>query len=163
MLIASKLNIEAQTFRVRSRESKTIEFKSKIDKNILRKCIKTVAGFGNTSGGSIIFGISDSPRNLVGIDGNQVPDQAEVDDLLEKHLSPVPDFDIISETVFGREVLTIQVRKYSMPPNFKIADLSFENKVLMHRGCVYMRRAEKSIPGRNRRNYESIKLSRRSG
>ena len=55
MLITSKLNIEAQTFRVRSRESKTIEFKSKIDKNILRKCIKTVAGFANTSGGSKIF------------------------------------------------------------------------------------------------------------
>lgn len=146
MLATSMLNIEAHSLRVRSRESKTIEFKSQINKRLLRKCVKTVAGFANTSGGSIVFGVSDSPRRLIGIDENSVPDQAEFDDVLEKYLSPIPEVVITTETVFGQTLLIIKVLKYSMPPIFTIADLMIENDRLLQKGCVYTRRSGKTCP-----------------
>ena len=48
-------------------ESSTIEFKESFKSN-MPKYSKTMAAFANNKGGYILFGIKDSPRELIGID-----------------------------------------------------------------------------------------------
>ena len=52
---------------LKSRESNTVEFKESFNKNSTAKYAKTMAAYANNSGGYIIFGIMDAPRNIIGL------------------------------------------------------------------------------------------------
>jgi len=52
---------------MRSRESNTVEFKQSFNKGNTAAYAKTMAAYANNSGGYIIFGITDSPRKIVGL------------------------------------------------------------------------------------------------
>lgn len=52
---------------LRSRESTSLEFKEAFGFQNLARYLKTIAAFANTRGGTILFGIADSPRRPVGI------------------------------------------------------------------------------------------------
>lgn len=55
--------------RVISRESSTREFKESFNWSSLEKYARTMAAFSNASGGYILFGIKDTPRIIVGLNG----------------------------------------------------------------------------------------------
>ena len=52
---------------LKSRESKTVEFKESFNKNSTAKYAKTMAAYANNCGGYIIFGVKDNPRAIVGL------------------------------------------------------------------------------------------------
>lgn len=52
---------------IRSRESNTVEFKQSFNKGNTAAYAKTMAAYANNNGGYIIFGITDSPRRMVGL------------------------------------------------------------------------------------------------
>ena len=52
---------------LRSRESNTVEFKQSFNKGNTPAYAKTMAAYANNSGGYIIFGIMDAPRNIIGL------------------------------------------------------------------------------------------------
>ena len=52
---------------LKSRESATVEFKQAFNKNSFSKYAKTMSAFANHRGGSIIFGVKDRPRMLIGL------------------------------------------------------------------------------------------------
>lgn len=54
-------------YRIINRESRTIEFKESYNHSGMAQYFKTMAAFANNEGGYIIFGVSDSPRRLVGL------------------------------------------------------------------------------------------------
>lgn len=56
---------------LKSRESNTVEFKQSFNLNSAVRYAKTMAAFANNRGGYIIFGVKDSPRKVVGIQGNR--------------------------------------------------------------------------------------------
>lgn len=62
--------------RVTSREGKHREFKRSFNNQQIAKYAKTLAAFSNTDGGVLIFGVTDSPRNIVGIDEAVFPEEA---------------------------------------------------------------------------------------
>lgn len=55
--------------QVISRESSTLEFKESFGWRSLAKYLKTCASYANTHGGYIVFGIANSPRKLIGLEG----------------------------------------------------------------------------------------------
>ncbi len=55
------------TGNLRSRESNTVEFKQSFNKGSVAAYAKTMAAFANNSGGYIIFGITDTPRRIIGL------------------------------------------------------------------------------------------------
>lgn len=52
---------------LKSRESNTVEFKESFNKNSTPKYAKTMAAYANNRGGYIVFGVKDSPREVVGL------------------------------------------------------------------------------------------------
>ena len=55
---------------LKSRESTTVEFKEAFNKANTPKYAKTMAAFSNNRGGYIIFGVTDSPRTIKGLQNN---------------------------------------------------------------------------------------------
>lgn len=55
---------------IKSRESTVVEFKQAFIYENMSKYAKTMAAFANNSGGYIIFGITDSPRTILGVNSN---------------------------------------------------------------------------------------------
>lgn len=64
-----ELIVDKHNFRVSNRESEHREFKSSFDDKNVWKYAKTIVSFANKDGGVIFYGIKDSPRELVGING----------------------------------------------------------------------------------------------
>lgn len=71
--------------RVTCRESSELEFKQSFNKNSRSKYMKTMAAFANNSGGIILFGIKDKPREIIGIKKESF-DSFEVE-LFTEHLN----------------------------------------------------------------------------
>lgn len=137
------------TFKVQSRERADLEFKQTIDDNNLRKCVRTVGAFANTQGGSIVFGVTDSPRKLCGIDRKDIPDEAAVQDLISKHLIPCPEIELIEHDIGGMLLLEMAVVKANRQPVIATRDLQTaerRNKTILQKGVVYYRRAGQSRP-----------------
>lgn len=76
--------------RLTSRESSQYEFKESFNWNNRSKYAKTMAAFANKDGGYIIFGIQDSPKNLVGLKNNdfETLDEERITEYLNSMFSP---------------------------------------------------------------------------
>lgn len=55
---------------LKSRESNTVEFKESFNKGNTAKYAKTMSAYSNNRGGYIIFGVSDKPRYIKGLQNN---------------------------------------------------------------------------------------------
>jgi len=53
--------------RFTSRENGKLEFKESFDMGSADKYAKTAAAFANEQGGYIVFGVKDSPRQMIGL------------------------------------------------------------------------------------------------
>lgn len=140
---------ENGTIRVTSRERRGLEFKQTCDENTLKKCLKTIAAFANTAGGRIIFGVTDKNRHICGIEVREFPDEAQIDDLISKHLSPVPEFEIKQHQLRGKGIIELIVGGMTKPPVIATRDCQTSerrNKNILQQGTVYCRRAGKSCP-----------------
>ena len=78
--------------RIKSRETHQIEFKQDFDwddKRTRIKYLKSIAAFANRDGGYMIFGVSDSPRNLIGMTKpfNDI-DDADISSFINEYLTP---------------------------------------------------------------------------
>lgn len=83
--------------RVISRESATLDFKQQLnwtDKALRMKLVKVVASFANHRGGYIIYGVKDSPRDIIGIDEEFGEiDDADIASFLNNYMSPAIHFE----------------------------------------------------------------------
>lgn len=82
--------------KVRSRESTSLEFKENFGFKSLAKYLKTICAFANTQGGVLVFGVTDNPRTLKGIDKDKF-DQIKIEQLstyLSEYFSPEIHWDI---------------------------------------------------------------------
>ncbi len=77
--------------RLVSRENSRLEYKETFNwRNGRAKYAKTMAGFANNNGGFIVFGVKNSPHDLIGIDTTRFDelDPAEVTGYLNSRFSP---------------------------------------------------------------------------
>lgn len=65
--------------RIVSRESATLEFKESFGGRSLPRYLRTCAAYANARGGYIVFGVSNSPRRLVGLSGDSLKFFGDID------------------------------------------------------------------------------------
>src|SRR6185503_1350884 len=81
--------------RIISRESDTVEFKESFNWGSKDKYSKSGAGFSNKRGGCIVFGIKDTPRDIIGLQSSNFEDtdEAKITQYLNSTFSPEMDFE----------------------------------------------------------------------
>ena len=81
--------------KVNSREGTRLEFKQSFNWLSRSAYAKSLASFANNKGGYLIFGISDSPRRLLGLASTtfQNLDEAKISEYLNSVLAPAIEFD----------------------------------------------------------------------
>jgi len=87
-------------------ESKTLEFKE--NAHSLSKIVQTVIAFANTAGGTLVIGIQDKTKNVIGIE-NILQDEERIANAIADSVVPtlLPSFQFISWR--GKDVLILAV------------------------------------------------------
>ena len=124
---------------ISQQETQHLEFKQFFSKKELLKLCKHFAGFANGEGGSIIFGIQDKPRVLVGIDDKAAKefleiDPADISNVFLKLFSRVIRYKRKIVEVSGKKVGVLSIPSAKTKPIIAIKD----NKCL-NDGDVYYR------------------------
>lgn len=104
--LAKIFRINDNPLRLISRESSWLEFKQTFNKASLPKYAKTMASFANKEGGYIVFGIKNSPHDVVGLSNDSFNelDPVDITKKLREYFSPEIEF----------ELDTIQYQKLNM-------------------------------------------------
>ncbi len=134
-------------YRVNARESTDLEFKRDMTVATFRKSLKTIAAFANKNGGIIVFGVSDNPRMLVGLNG-QVMDEGQQSEQITSVISPLPTTHFVMLDIHGRAIGVLLVEPLSKPPAIAIKDLSGAHGTdnIIRKGTVYTRRRGQTAP-----------------
>lgn len=135
------------THRVNARESTDLEFKRDMTVATFKKALKTIAAFANKSGGTIVFGIQDRPRLLVGLDEACI-DDGQQSELIAQALSPSPSTYFQSYELYGKLIGALTVMPLGKPPTIAYKDLAAANggEPLIRKGMVYVRRRGQTSP-----------------
>jgi Putative DNA-binding domain len=80
------LQFDGATLAVATREGKHREFKRDLIASDFSEYSKTLAAFSNSDGGVIVFGVSEKPRMIVGV--NQIADEAHWANRLREDFDP---------------------------------------------------------------------------
>lgn len=141
------LRADGEHFRVNARESADLEFKLELNLVSFRKSLKTVCAFANQSGGSIVFGIRDRPRRVVGI-GQQALDEGIQSEQLIRSIVPCPDTSFFEFEFAGLRMACLHVEKLERPPSIAIRDLLGEGGQdhVLRQGTIYARRRGQTAP-----------------
>lgn len=140
-----ELTVDSQTLRVTNRESEHREFKIAFEKENLWKYAQTIAAFANRDGGVIFFGIKNSPRELVGISGNE-PDELVFSNFIKEYFEPEVPFTLGTKKIHGKIVLFVVVKQSVDKPIIckkkKVQQFREKGKPdleLLREGAVYYR------------------------
>jgi hypothetical protein len=104
------------TLRVRNRESSQREFKSIYEPNKVPRYLKTLISFANHRGGALLFGISESPRSIIGIDDRAIPDAADWQTKLRAYFEPAVFVEVRTLEVRGKAVAIVSVPQSPVRP-----------------------------------------------
>jgi len=151
--LADLFDFDLATLRVGSREGKHREFKRQPAAGDLLRYGKALAAFSNTDGGVIVFGVTDAPRCIVGIEG-AFPDEANWANSLRTAFAPEIDFSVREYVVGGRTIVAIGVDRGRDLPIVCLRDSSVErivngkskSEALLQQGAIYYRQAGQTRP-----------------
>jgi hypothetical protein len=153
-LLTDVIEFDAATLRVLSREGKHREFKQQLNQREISRYTKALAAFSNTDGGILLFGITDAPRSVIGIDAAAFPDEAQWSDWLRRDFAPEISFAIREYELDGRSVVAIGVDRGADRPFTCLRDSGYDREVagrirsetLTQRGMIYYRQAGQTRP-----------------
>lgn len=145
-----QLSVDPATMRTSNRESEHREFKLAFDNKDLPRYAKTMVAFANREGGVIFFGIKNSPRELVGVQGHQ-PDDLVFAHFLKEYFEPEIRFSIESAIYNGKTLLMVMVQPSPDKPIIcrkekiiKSTDKTKPNSQILREGAVYYRYSSSS-------------------
>jgi predicted HTH transcriptional regulator len=96
-------------------ESRTLEFKEKMPSALA--IAKTVCAFSNGAGGSMIIGIRDRDRALIGIDELEISDvEEQAANITYEMLEPIPSFNTTIYNIEGKLLLKVEVYPGRLKP-----------------------------------------------
>lgn len=109
-----RLEVREEVIHVQTREGTTKEFKENFGWNSIGLYARTMAAFANARGGYLIFGVSDKPRILTGLEGRPRTsfddlDQAKLTQSLNEIFSPEIHWRTALHDVAGKTVGLIYV------------------------------------------------------
>src|SRR5262245_3945009 len=87
-------------------EGKTLEFKE--NTKSLQKIIQTVIAFANTSGGTIVIGIKDQTKKVIGLE-NILEEEERLANAITDNVSPLLIPSLQLQTWRGKDLLLISV------------------------------------------------------
>jgi hypothetical protein len=132
---------------VSSREGKKLEFKQDFTASDFSEYTKVLAAFANSSGGAIVFGVSDRPRTIVG--ASDMMDEADWANRLRDDFDPEIPFALREYKVSGRELYAVGVDASQHKPvicrktRTKVVEKKGEKKdvTILQEGAIYYRYA----------------------
>lgn len=94
-------SLEVKTKKLNSRENSRVEFKESFNWAAKSSYSKSMAAFANNRGGYLIFGVTNSPRILVGLGSQNFEnqDEATVTSYLNSVFSPEIQYEKIITTI----------------------------------------------------------------
>ncbi len=104
-------------------ESKSIEYKRKFTKNIL----KTISAFANYNDGEIFIGVDDD-LSIVGVDDLEYL-RYKLEQAIDENISPKPYYEIIEKDMEGKTILILKVKMGKDTPYL------YENKAYKRLGA----------------------------
>ena len=104
--------------RLVSRENSRLEYKESFNWGNRAKYARTMAGFANNAGGFIVFGVKDSPHEIVGLSSNRFErlDPAKVSEYLNSKFAPELEWESYRVEMAGCELGVIATRSAREKP-----------------------------------------------
>ncbi len=124
-------------------EGLTIEYKETFNFGSLAKYFKTMMAFANNRGGIIVFGVTNSPRIIKGLDKNSQfynIDPEKIVKYMKEDMSVILDFEMDTISVDGKELGFIKVDQLKYKP---VICKKNENDILKE-GSIYYRYSGRS-------------------
>ncbi len=97
---------------LKSNEGKTLEFKESLQS--LQGIIKTIVAFANTAGGTIVIGVEDKTKKIVGVD-NPLAEEERLASAINDSIAPLLMPDIETRLIRKKELMLITVPHVSGP------------------------------------------------
>lgn len=98
-------------------ESKVLEFKERVKD--YSRFVETITAFSNSQGGTIILGIRDGDREILGLEEDQIDRyHSEIPQVVADTVSPQISLDIYEQNREGKTCLVIRVFPGSQKPYF---------------------------------------------
>lgn len=98
-------------------ESKILEFKERLDD--YGRLLETITAFANTQGGTIIIGIRDSDRTVVGLERDEIVRYSrELPQVIVDSISPQIAVDLYEQHIGGKTCVTLRVFPGPQQPYF---------------------------------------------
>jgi Putative DNA-binding domain len=104
--LSDLFNFDEDTFAVVSRESKRLEFKVGFVAADMSDYTKVLASFANADGGTLIFGVSNKPKRIVGC--GDIPDEADWVNSLRADFDPEVLITIREYKISGKLVCAVR-------------------------------------------------------
>lgn len=125
------------------REQKDLEFKESFNLSGLSEYFRDFAGFANNSGGYIIFGVTNSPRKLVGLKSKslqqfQLIDEEKISGFLIEHFSPYIDWELGVITFKRKKFGVLYAHKANLKP---VICKTGDDRQILKNGEIYYRYA----------------------
>lgn len=151
--LSDLIDFDGTSLRVASREGKHREFKREAASAELLRYGKTLAAFANTDGGVLLFGVTDAPRTIVGLEA-AFPDEAQWANALRNAFAPEIDFAVREYKVRDMMVIAIGVDRGLDLPVVCLRDSSVDrvkdgrtrSEALLQQGSIYYRQAGQTRP-----------------
>ena len=149
--LSELIEFDTASLRVASREGKHREFKQQVNVREMAGYGKSLAAFSNTDGGVLLFGITDAPRHIVGIEGG-FPDEAQWSNALRNSFAPEIEFSVRDYSVNELTVVAVGVDQGKDLPIACLRDSSItrpgrdKSEPLIQQGTIYYRQAGQTRP-----------------
>lgn len=126
--------------RIISRENSWLEFKESFGWKSLPRYLKTSASFANTRGGYIVFGVENSPHNLLGLIGSNLQafeniDPERMTQGFNDHFSPEIEWSIELYELGGKQYGLLYIQEAKEKPVICCKDYKTDLK----EGDIYYR------------------------
>jgi ATP-dependent DNA helicase RecG len=109
--------LEEKVVKIEHIESKILEFKEKMKD--YSRLVETITAFSNTQGGTIVIGIRDSDREIIGLsDADIIKYHQEIPQVAADAISPQIAVDLYEQNMGGKTCLTIRVFPGPQKPYF---------------------------------------------
>lgn len=119
--------------RYESIESKILEFKERLDD--YSRLLETVTAFANTQGGTVIIGIRDSDRLIIGLNRDEIERYTgEIPQVIADTISPEVAVDLYEQDFEGKTCVTIRVYPGPQKPYF-LKKLGYPSGVFLRFGA----------------------------
>ena len=102
-------------------ESTMIEYKESLEERRPKSWLKSVSAFANTKGGTIIFGIRNSDKELVGIE-NCSEVCSRISELINAKIQPAPRYEINPIKEKNKQFIELKIADGPSVPYYYVSD-----------------------------------------